>query len=320
MQKADYDQLIEDLKLALAQNASSTFAIIGHTPITYDIISFFRVAGAENRLCGVYSEYVAQNSCSTLHRRIDQLGQDSPDVVVIASDSNKEQLLELAAPHLRPSVRVIFAGYGHFEFRDAAFDEVIRTAAIPSFANGYPNSLIHLYQCLQNAVRMDLSGIVVEFGMFKGGTTMLLARFIKRLGQSWPVIGFETFSGFPAKRNVLDMYEHPDCVFRDEPLVRRYLSGENIQIVAGDIVATVKCLRDQKIILAFVDTDNFTPASAVLDVVQDRVVVGGAIVFDHFTGRNRFRYTLGERMAAKRLLKDKRFFNLHETGVFFRQC
>jgi hypothetical protein len=42
-------------------------------------------------------------------------------------------------------------------------------------------------------------------------------------------------------------------------------------------------------------------------------------VFDHFTGVDRFLYTLGERLAAKRLLDDSRFFNLHGTGVFFRQ-
>jgi hypothetical protein len=68
-----------------------------------------------------------------------------------------------------------------------------------------------------------------------------------------------------------------------------------------------------------VDTDNFTSASAVLDIIQDRVALGGAIVFDHFTGRNRFLYTLGERFAAKRLLEDYRYFNLHDTGVFIKQ-
>ena len=302
MQKADSDELVEDLKLALAQNTNSKFAIVGHTPLTYDIIAFFRTVGAENRLLGVYSEHVGEHLRGALHRSIDQLGPDSPNVVVIASDREKERLLELAAPHLRPDVSIVLAGYSHFEFNDAIFDEVVRTAAIPSLANGYPNSLIHLYQCLQNAAHAGRTGIVVEFGMFKGGTTMLLSRFIERLGQSWPVIGFDTFAWFPAKRSVLDMYEHPDCVFRDETLVRRYLADRNIEAISGDVVATVRRLDDEQIVLAFVDTDNFTPASAVLDVIQDRIVVGGAIVFDHFTGRNRFRYTLGERIAAKRLL------------------
>jgi hypothetical protein len=320
MQKADFDQLIDELKSALSHDMRSVFAIVGHTPVAYDILAFFRAVRAENRLLGVYSEDSCQDARANVCKTIDQLAPDSPDIVVIASDCDKERLLELAAPYLRPEVRVIFAGYSHFEFRDIVFDEVVQTAAIPSLANGYPNSLIHLYQCLQNAARMKLSGVVVEFGMFKGGTTILLSRFIERLGQSWPVIGFDTFAGFPPKRSVLDMYEHPDCVFRDEAFVRRCVADRKIEVVSGDIVHTVQRLNKDEIILAFVDTDNFTPASAVLDVIQDRIVTGGAIVFDHFTGRSRFRYTLGERFAAKRLLSDRRFFHLHDTGVFFRQC
>jgi O-methyltransferase len=319
MQKGDYEQLLEDLRLALVQDGHSSFAILGITPVALDLVAFLRAVGCEGRLLGIYGDS-SEDSSDGPYRSIAQLDQDSPDTVVVASDSEKERLLELAVPYLRPNVRIILAGYAHLQYRNPVFDEVVRTAAVPSLANGYPNSLVHLYQCLQNSARLGLKGIVAEFGIFKGGTTMLLSRFIERLGQSWRVMGFDTFAGFPTKRSVLDMYEHPDCVFRDEALVRRYLADRNIEIVSGDIVETVHRLESEDIVLAFVDTDNFTSASAVLDVIQDRVVLGGAVVFDHFTGRDRFRYTLGERIAAKRLLSDKRFFNLHDTGVFFRQC
>jgi hypothetical protein len=60
-------------------------------------------------------------------------------------------------------------------------------------------------------------GAVAEFGMFKGDTTMFLSRIIERLGADWPVIGFDTFDGFPPRRSPLDMYDHPDCVFTDLP-------------------------------------------------------------------------------------------------------
>jgi hypothetical protein len=43
------------------------------------------------------------------------------------------------------------------------------------------------------------------------------------------------------------------------------------------------------------------------------------IVFDHFTGTDRFRYTLGERIAGRALLDDPRWFHLYGTGVFYRQ-
>jgi hypothetical protein len=190
---------------------------------------------------------------------------------------------------------------------------------VPSLANGYPNTLPHLYQCLVNSARLGVNGVVAEFGMFKGGTTMFLARVIERLGQRWPVIGFDTFAGFPPRRSPLDMYDHPDCVFTDLASVRRYLGGSDIEIVEGDIVHTAGRLATEDVVLTFIDTDNYSSARAAIDVVADRTVVGGAIVFDHFTGVDRFRYTLGERIAGKPLLDDARYFHLHGTGVFYRQ-
>lgn len=319
MDLRDYEQLLGDIKDALAEDLHTTFAIVGHTPVAYDLVGFFRSVGAERRLRGMYVRGVGGGLPENAVKNLSTLADDKPDFVVIASDESKEQLLEESMPYLTPAVKVILAGYGHFIFRDALFEQVVRGSLVPSLANGYPHTLVHLYQCLQNAARHNLQGIVTELGMFKGGTTMLLSRFIEQLGQSWKVIAFETFAGFPKRRSVLDMYAHPGCVFTDEASVRQYFDGRNVEIISGDIVAKVGRLESENVVLAFLDTDNYTPASAALDVIQDRVVVGGAIVFDHFTGRDRFRYTLGERFAAKRLLSDSRYFNLHDTGVFFRQ-
>jgi O-methyltransferase len=318
MKSDDFEQLLAEIKRELAASTKSMFAILGHTSLTYDLQGFFRQVGEERRLIGVYCEQGPSENSPTL-RPVRQIAEDRPSIVIIASDAEKEPLLEGALPFLTPEMRVLFAGHSHFEFQDKSFKEITGTALVPSLANGYPNSLIHIYQCLENAARLGLKGVVVEFGMFKGGTTMLISRFIERLGQTWPVIGFDTFTGFPPRRSVLDMYAHPDCVFSDEPLVRRHVGGRAIEVVAGDVVTTAARLAKEDVVLAFVDTDNYTSANAVLDVIQDRVVLRGAIVFDHFTGRNRHRYTLGERFAAKRLLNDRRYFNLHDTGVFFRQ-
>lgn len=78
-------------------------------------------------------------------------------------------------------------------------------------------------------------------------------------------------------------------------------------------------LDREDLVLTFMDTDNYSPAQAALRIVRERTVVGGAIVFDHFTGADRFRYTLGERIAGRVLLDDSRYFHLHDTGVFYRQ-
>lgn len=322
MKAADLAKLIEQLKHELASlPAGATVAVVGRTPAALELISFLASVGLANCLLGIYAEQGAASGSGIAFsepKALSRIEEDAPDVLIIAEDDLKEALLEAVAGFVAPTTRILLGGFGHFGFRDELFEKTLRGLYIPSFANGYPNSLIHIYQCLQNAARLNLKGVVAEFGMFKGGTTMAISQLIEGLGANWKVFGFDTFAGFPERRSALDMYAHPDCVFQDELLVQRYFEDRNVKIVAGDVVETVHILNDEDIVLAFVDTDNYTSAAGILETITARVLVGGAIVFDHFTGCDRHLYTIGERIAAKRLLNDPRYFNLHQTGVFLR--
>lgn len=314
-------QIMDKLKEELARRPTSAkAAIIGRTPAAFDLVGTFIAMGLQHQLLGIYAEDGAASLDRPYveSRPLAQLAKDAPDLALIASDTHKENLLLAALPYLTAKTKVLIGGSKHFEFQDDLFQRELGNAFAPSFANGYPNSLIHIYQCLKQAARMNLKGVVAEFGMFKGGTTMLMSRFTEALGRDWKVYGFDTFSGFPAPRSPLDMYAHPDCVYLDLATVQRFFEGRNVEIVPGDVVDTAKVLANEDIVFAFVDTDNHTSAERVLEVITDRIVVGGSILFDHFTGRDRHLYTLGERLAAKRLLRDSRYFNLHDTGVFLR--
>ncbi|MPZ66705.1 MAG: hypothetical protein GEU83_14735 [Pseudonocardiaceae bacterium] len=323
MRPEDFGKLIEDVQHELLSGARSV-GILGLTSVTLDLLASLTPSGLVSAVAAAYVPDLdtAQQTNLPLSvpiRPFTALSDVRHDVLVVAADEQKEDLLRAALPHIKNTPTVLVAGYGHLAFRDPLFREALAQLLVPSFANGYPNSLTHLYQCLRNAVQLGLEGVVAEFGMFKGGTTMFLSRVIERLGAAWTVIGFDTFDGFPPRRSPLDMYDHPDCVFADLPTVRRYLGGRNIEIVPGDIVDTSTRLEREDLVLSFIDTDNYSSASAALEVVTAKTVVGGAIVFDHFTGVDRFRYTLGERIAGIRLLDDPRYFHLHDTGVFYRQ-
>ena len=320
MRDDDYAKLLDDTQHELLSGAGPA-GVLGLTPVTLRLLASLAPAGLDRAVQAIYTPAVP-GACPALSvpvRPLDALREADCCVLVVAADEDKEDLLCAALPFISGTPKVIVAGYGHLGFRDAVFDEELAQLLVPSLANGYPHSLVHLYQCLANAARLRLSGVVAEFGMFKGGTTMFLSRIIGRLGAGWPVIGFDTFGGFPPRRCALDMYDHPGCVFTDLAAVRRYLDGRDIEIVSGDITATCRRLEGEDLVLTFIDTDNYTPARAALDVVRERTVPGGAIVFDHFTGTGRFRYTLGERIAGRVLLDDPRWFHLHGTGVFYRQ-
>jgi hypothetical protein len=316
-----YKQLLADTVEYLASVEVGRAAVIGNPAIARQLVRDLGEAGLSDRVNGVYREIdsKAEGHASVATLPLQKLGEACLSVLVVAADSDKESYLLSAAPFVVGAPKVIIAGYGHFDFRDPLYYQLTSSLDEPSLANGYPNSRVHLYQCLSNAARLGLQGVVVEFGMFRGGTTMFLSRVIEQLGQDWPVLGFDTFSGFPAKRNLLDMYDHEDLSVVNVCEVRDYLAGQNVEIVPGDIRETVGRVGDRPIVMGFIDTDNFTPATAAIEGIVDQVVPGGAIVFDHLTGVDRFRYTLGERLAAQALFDDPRYFNLHGTGVFVRQ-
>ena len=321
MQVEDYTKLLEDVEYELCRGRHSV-GVLGLTPVTTQLLRSLALSGLVQAVQAVYAPDGDPSLTSTLVvpvRRFEALAKTQHDVLVVAADTEKEDLLLAALPHIKGVPKVIVAGYGHLKFRDEFFRDELSQLLVPSLANGYPNTLTHLYQCLENAARLGINGVVAEFGMFKGGTTMFLSRIIEKLDMDWLVIGFDTFGGFPPRRSPLDMYDHPDCAFTDLPAVKRYLDGRDIEIVVGDIVDTCHRLDDEELVLSFIDTDNYNAATAALGVVRDRTAVGGAIVFNHFTGVNRFRYTLGEHIAGSVLLEDFRYFHLHDTGVFYRQ-
>ncbi|MFZ5685710.1 MAG: TylF/MycF/NovP-related O-methyltransferase [Pseudomonadota bacterium] len=315
MRQEDRSRLLSDLAQAVVTNPGG-IAIVGWTETALEVRTWLHAAGLAAQDLGVFDDVATPGADVSPIAAI--CGVD-PKIIVVAEDAGKQRLLDRLAEVVPPGPKIIVGGYGHVAFTDPIFDKVLDGSVVPSLANGYPECRIHLYQCLANAARLGLSGTVVEFGMFRGGTTMLLSQFIEALGTSWPIIGFDTFDGFPPPRDVRDLYAHPGCVFRGEDAVRAMFASRNVRIVAGDLVETARQLVGERIVLAFLDTDNFTSATAALDAIQEGVQVGGAIVFDHFTARDRFVYTVGERMAARRLLDDPRYFNLHGTGVFMRQ-
>jgi hypothetical protein len=69
------------------------------------------------------------------------------------------------------------------------------------------------------------------------------------------------------------MYDHPDCVFTDLEAVPRYVAGRAIEIVEGDIVQTAARLATEDVVLAFIDTDNYSSARAALHVVAERTLL-----------------------------------------------
>jgi predicted O-methyltransferase YrrM len=279
-----------------------------------------RLAG-KDALVGIFDPDVSEGRWPM--RPWPDLAHARAQVLVIASDAGKERLLTATAALLDPTgelPHVILTGTAHQQFQDPLFAELEAPAMVPSYATGHPHTRVHLYQSLLFAAAHGLSGAVVELGAFKGGTTVWLAKAVARLGlEDTKVIGFDSWDGFPPRRSLLDLYEHPRCVFTDLDAVRAYTEPYGIELVCGDIAETApQRLAEEPILLAFIDTDNYSGTRAALGVILPNLITGGAIVFDHYWTTSDYVYTVGERLAAQQALGRSGLLHLHGTGVFVR--
>lgn len=250
-----------------------------------------------------------------------ELAAMRPSLVVITRDAEKESLLRAVADALagqEPLPAVVLGGLAHQELDDETFAELEAPALVPSYATGHPHTRAHLYDCLRAAATRGREGAIVELGAFKGGTSVWLAKAAMALGlRNCPVIGFDAWDGFPPRRSLLDLYQHPRCVFKDIDAVRRYTEPYGIELVVGDIADTAPArLKSVPVLLAFVDTDNYSGARAAMEVIGENLVPGGAIVLDHFHTTGEYAYTVGERIAASEALSGAGLLHLRGTGVF----
>jgi O-methyltransferase len=324
VEQRDRGDEVSDFARQLGEEAASHLAaghtevaVIGLTPEAIELATALKILGARVH---IFDPADPDGSHPTLESWA-ELGSSGPSLVVISSDERKEELLRAAADALDdkdPLPRVVLAGLGHQEAHDDLFDELEAPALVPSYATGHPHTRRHIYDCLHSAAMAGRRGAVVELGAFKGGTSVWLAKAIAGLGLSeCPVIAFDAWDGFPPRRSLLDLYEHPRCVFRDLEAVRAYTKPYGIELVVGDIRETApKRLAEDPVLLAFIDTDNYSGTRAALEPILANLVKGGAIVFDHYYTTSDYPYTVGERIAAEQVLGDAGLLHLHGTGVF----
>jgi O-methyltransferase len=250
-------------------------------------------------------------------KSVEELAGVEMDTLIITSDKDKEHILETFTKIDERLPKVIYAGNANYEFADPAFYEIVKSCSVKSKAGGYPNMLIHLFQCLKYIAERKLQGDVAEFGVYQGGTTVFMAKVLKYFKHNCHIYGFDTFHGFPSRKHFLDMYSDEKCEFHDYETVARYCAPYNIELIIGDISETYTKLRDVDLVLTFFDTDNYSATKQALQLCVERTVQGGVLAFDHFFSPT-WDKTIGERIAIRQVLTGMNVFNLHGTGIFLK--
>jgi hypothetical protein len=133
-------------------------------------------------------------------------------------------------------------------------------------------------------------GIVVELGVYKGGSLLYLA---EQLSADRSVIGFDTFEGLPKEHwNTEEIHTPGD--FNDTSWlgVCDYLLLENkrtnILLIEGLFPESAKFIDNEDVPVSFVhvDFDFYEGAKAAIEFFKDKMVRGGVMVFDDYEWPN----------------------------------
>lgn len=157
------------------------------------------------------------------------------------------------------------------------------------------NILSHweLYKMITN-----LPGAVLELGVFKGGSLIQWATFRELLENenSRKIIGFDIFGHFPKddsvksdQKFIRSWNEKFEGEFISEEEIKKSLAVKgigNIELVKGDICQTLPAYLEKngglRLSLLHIDTDVYKPCRIGLELLYDRIVEGGLIVFDDY--------------------------------------
>jgi len=158
----------------------------------------------------------------------------------------------------------------------------------------------------------NFSGDILELGTYKGGTTVMLARFLKKIGSKRKIFSCDAFIGLPTDdkfshtKNAKGKYSDcdPDSVLRK---FQKFGVDDEIILIEGLFEKTLyEKLAEQKFSLVFVDCDLYDTTKFCLDFVFPRLSEGRIIMFDDYDRAFKENPTWGETRAADEFCLSKK--------------
>ena len=163
------------------------------------------------------------------------------------------------------------------------------------------DAMFALYQAVGYVVRARLEGDFVEAGVWRGGSALLAALAFRKLGDRRRLHLFDTFTGMTAPTDVdtdimgdaasdlMDRFAEADgswCYASEEDVrstfSRHGISGDDLNIVKGDVLNTLPLNVPDRIAILRLDTDWYESTRLELELLYPRLVRGGVLMIDDY--------------------------------------
>ena len=156
----------------------------------------------------------------------------------------------------------------------------------------------YVFYCLSFEAVGRCSGDLAECGVYKGGTTKILAESVP----DRPIYAFDTFEGMPDTDPIKDRHKPGD--FSDTSLasVREYLArNKNVTCIPGLVPESLKAVEDRTFAFVHIDLDIYAPIKSACEFFYPRLQSGGVFLFDDYA----FPSCPGARAAVDEFFADK---------------
>jgi len=157
------------------------------------------------------------------------------------------------------------------------------------------HTLVDVYRCWELWTLVEqtrhLPGVILEVGVWRGGTGALIARKAQLCGLSCPVYLCDTFAGVVKAGERDTLYkggEHADTSRAVvEELVHDTLRLDNVRILQGVFPdESAHALEGELVRLCHVDVDVYRSARDIHEWVWPRLAAGGMVVYDDYGFRH----------------------------------
>lgn len=152
------------------------------------------------------------------------------------------------------------------------------------------NTLVDIYRCYELWRLVEESnklekGILLEVGVWRGGTGALIAKKSQLLGIDEKVYLCDTFTGVVKASSKDNFYiggEHADTSLNCAYELMERLELNNIEFLKGIFPDETGFNIDDQIRFCHIDVDVFKSGKEIIDFVWPKLVKGGIVVFDDY--------------------------------------
>ncbi len=141
--------------------------------------------------------------------------------------------------------------------------------------------MMFLLQCIKETEKLE--GDIIEFGSYKGGNVIMIAKFLQQIGSKKKVYACDTFEGIPNDDNFVGnpkgkgMFSDSNFDFVLKQ-IKKYRVDDKIFLLKGLFSDTLNDLNAKKFSLVFIDCNIYDSAKFAISFVYPRLVNDGVLI------------------------------------------